>query len=357
MATRRAIYLPDTGRLEVITQTEIYVPTGSQSLVKVAYSAINPADLRHYYMGWNSYVAGYEWIGTVEAVGPDSPYKLGEVLFGFAKPGHKRPITAGAHQDYILAETFMTYRYPVGSGLDWKQVVSWPTGLLTVVDALFNCMGFAFPPLAKEGITGQDPKGRAILIWGGASTLGLFAIQLARFLGFSPILTTASAHNHATLLRLGATQCFDYRLPTVVDDIRAASKKPLTTVFDAVGAGMGFGEPEPKANVDLSTCSPELARRCVTDEKGDDVRLCCALPVEHDPRWGFCFPIREADTETEYARRLAGVVDWLLEHRGEVGYEVPRVRVVKGAEEGIRAIHDVFEGRTSMEKVVIEHPL
>ena len=58
----------------------------------------------------------------------------------------------------------MTYRYPVGSGLDWKQVISWPTGLLTVTDAFFNCLGFAFPPLEKEGITGEDPKGRAILI-------------------------------------------------------------------------------------------------------------------------------------------------------------------------------------------------
>jgi hypothetical protein len=40
--------------------TETYVATGAQSLISVKYSAINPADLRHYYMGFHSYVAGYE---------------------------------------------------------------------------------------------------------------------------------------------------------------------------------------------------------------------------------------------------------------------------------------------------------
>lgn len=60
MSATKSIYLEETGELSVREITETYVPTGEQSLVSVKYSAINPADLRHYYIGFHSYVAGYE---------------------------------------------------------------------------------------------------------------------------------------------------------------------------------------------------------------------------------------------------------------------------------------------------------
>lgn len=60
MAVSKAIYLEETGELTVHEITETYTPTDQQSLVSVKYSAINPADLRHYYIGFHSYVAGYE---------------------------------------------------------------------------------------------------------------------------------------------------------------------------------------------------------------------------------------------------------------------------------------------------------
>lgn len=84
---------------------ETYKPNGSQSLVKVTYSAIDPADIKHAYMGLCGSVAGYEWTGTVQLVGDDSPFSVGQNLFGLTMPGAQRPISAGAHQDYLLAES------------------------------------------------------------------------------------------------------------------------------------------------------------------------------------------------------------------------------------------------------------
>ncbi|KAI8627379.1 hypothetical protein F5Y19DRAFT_177139 [Xylariaceae sp. FL1651] len=374
--TRRAIYLPAAGNFEIITQSAAYVPTGSQILVRVSYSAVNPGDKRHLYMGLHSYVAGYEWIGTVEATGPESPYGVGEAVFGLAKFGHRRPIEIGAHQDLVLAETgtgSYTYRVPKGSEnqeQDLKSLVASPSALQTAADALFNCLGFAFPPTSnlpdQAKIDGADPKGRAILIWGGSSAVGLAAIYVAKQAGFGSIYTTASLKNHATLLALGATQCFDYRSPTVVDDIRSAvacsPNRKLSIVFDAVTTGTGFGEPATQDKLDLSKSSPALANRCLTDgPDAKDTYLCASLPLPSDPRWSFCLAIRnpkESPQIAEYNRKIEAFMAWALaDFSAKGGYRLPKITVVKGAEEGIQAINDVFEGKYSMEKLVIQHPL
>jgi NADPH:quinone reductase-like Zn-dependent oxidoreductase len=168
----RAIYLDDKADLSIREINEAYIPTGSQALIAVKYSAINPADLRHFYVGMHSFVAGYEWIGPVLAVGSSCPYRVGETLFGLANYGHRRPLHRGAHQDYLLADTLGTYRVPVDmvSAEDdearkqaWTQVVSWPVAAQTAVDMLFNKLDFAFPGI-KGLEKGADPRGRAILI-------------------------------------------------------------------------------------------------------------------------------------------------------------------------------------------------
>ncbi|KAI0452184.1 hypothetical protein F5B21DRAFT_351478 [Xylaria acuta] len=363
--SRTAIFIPASGVPELITQSASYVPTGTQVLVRVRYSAVNPADRRHFYMGVHSYVAGYEWLGVVEATGPHSSFSVGDTLFGLTEIGHRRPVELGAHQDLLLAETgpgTATYKVPDGVKGDdkWlRHLVAWPVALMTAADALSNCLGFAFPP-AKGVIDGIDPTGKAILIWGGSSAVGLGAIYVASKAGFGPIYTTASPKNHEALLAQGATRCFDYRSPTVVDDIRAAVAaepgRKLAVVFDAVATGTGFGKPKREgAEIDLEKSSPALAARCVSD---GTAKLCASLPLPHDPRWTFCLGRRDPG-ETEYIRRNEAFVTWALDQLAGSGsaFRMPKISVVKGAEAGIQAIHDVFEGRNSMEKYVIEHPM
>ncbi|KAI1754174.1 hypothetical protein F4782DRAFT_545061 [Xylaria castorea] len=362
---RTAIFIPASGVPELITQSASYVPTGTQVLVRVKYSAVNPADRRHFYMGMHSHVAGYEWIGIVEAAGPHAAFSVGDTLFGLTELGHRRPVELGAHQDLLLAKTgpgSATFKVPDGleRNDEWlRQLVAWPAALMTAADALFNCLNFAFPP-AKGVIDGDDPKGKAILIWGGSSAVGLAAIYLASKAGFGPIYTTASPKNHEALLALGATRCFNYRSPTVVDEIRAAvateSGRELAVVFDAVATGTGFGEPKREGvEIKLEKSSPALAARCVSDGVA---KFCASLPLPHDPLWTFCLGCREPG-ESEYIRRNEASVAWALDQLASSGsaFRMPKISVVKGAEAGIQAIQDVFEGRNSMEKYVIEHPM
>ncbi|ORY71631.1 uncharacterized protein BCR38DRAFT_462727 [Pseudomassariella vexata] len=340
----RAIYLDSTGTLSICSIPSPYTPT---------------ADLRHFYIGEHSYITEYDFIGPVVSTSPGSPFQVGDVVFGLAGFSRQRPSSDGAHQDFFLAEAEGTFKLPadVRSTLDeLTQVVSWPVGVQTAVDTLFNSLDFAFPPVAS--VKGADPKGRSILI-GGSSIVGLFTIQLAKIAGFFPIYTTASPHNHATLLELGATACFDYRSPTVVDDIRAAalaSGKELTVAFNAVTQGTSFGNPPSDKPLDVSQVSFTLARRCLTEGSNDGLRLCASLKVEDDPNWSFCLAVRPAEVWPEYHVRMKAILEWVYANH-KTAIKVPKIRVIKGAEEGIKAIYDVFEGRVSMEKVVIEHPM
>lgn len=111
-----------------------------------------------------------QYIGPVIATGPESPFEKGDILFGIAQVGHKRPLHAGAHQDYVLVEPFLTYKLPQHLAMDegqWAQAVGWPVGILTAIDALFNCMGFGFQGKDENGdwvVSGTDPRGKSLLI-------------------------------------------------------------------------------------------------------------------------------------------------------------------------------------------------
>ena len=80
------------------------------------------------------------------------------------------------------------------------------------------------------------PTGQAVLVWGGSTSVGSNAIQLAVAAGYE-VITTCSPKNFDYVKRLGASQAFDYRGNAVVGEIVAALKgKKLAGAF-AVAAG------------------------------------------------------------------------------------------------------------------------
>ena len=94
------------------------------------------------------------------------------------------------------------------------------------------------PDLPNTSTSGRTPT--SILVLGGSSSVGAAAIQLLRLACPSlPILATSSPQHHAHLASLGATKLFDYRSPTVVSDIKAASPDAsgVDMIIDCVDAG------------------------------------------------------------------------------------------------------------------------
>ncbi len=91
-----------------------------------------------------------------------------------------------------------------------------------------------------KGISTEGQTPSSVLVLGGSSATGAAVIQLLRKAYASlPILATSSAKHHARLRDLGATYVADYKSPSVVADIKAASPDGagVDVIIDCVSAG------------------------------------------------------------------------------------------------------------------------
>ena len=150
-STRTVIYLsPDGPVLKDIS--EPYRPTGDQSLLRVNYSGINPADIKHATIGLHSSVAGYDMSGEVLEIGPDSPFKPGDKIFGINPTGFARSLYMGAYQDFAIASSRFWYKLLLTGKLGLREAATLPVMTLTATDGLFNLLGLGFP---EAGITGS----------------------------------------------------------------------------------------------------------------------------------------------------------------------------------------------------------
>lgn len=67
-------------------------------------------------------------------------------------------------------------------------------------------------------VTKPKSANKVLLVWGGSSSCGGAAIQLAVASGVT-VVSTASTKNHAFVKGLGATAVVDYNSPTVAQDL------------------------------------------------------------------------------------------------------------------------------------------
>ncbi|KAF4880839.1 Trans-enoyl reductase fsdC [Colletotrichum siamense] len=328
-----SIWLGEDGKSSRRQVSDTYKPTGAGTLVHIKYCGINPADKKHFLMGLHSFIAGYEFSGVVVKPGPESPFHVGDVVF---------------------------------EGMGLPEAAATVLVAQTVFDGLLNCLEFGFP---AAGIPGSKPTDRSILIWGGASGVGMAAIQIAKTMGFGSIFVTASPRNHHGLMGLGATQCFDYSNPKVVRDIQSAAKKTdsgdLSVVFDAVVAGadplLPLAERPP-----FEESSPFLAKRCCVagESRTEDLKLVSVLPVSDDTAYkhAMCWrPHGDKDfiggaQSPEFPHRVRVAMDWLAQHHRDC-WRIPRLTIVKGAQAGIGAMERSAAGEVSFEKIVLDHPL
>ena len=107
-----------------------------------------------------------------------------------------------------------------------------PLGISTASAGLYQ-KGFLALPFPSEK---PDTLDRTVLIWGGSSSVGSCAIQLAVASGLD-VVTTASPRNFKYCKDLGAKQCFDYHDSDVEDQIvKALEGKTVVGAYHAVGA-------------------------------------------------------------------------------------------------------------------------
>lgn len=198
-------------------------PAAREVLIKVHATALNRADIlqregKYPPPEGASPLLGLEVAGEVEALGKDvTRWKVGDKVFGLL-PG-------GGYAEYAVMHEDMAM--PVPLGWDYTKAVAVPEVFLTAFQAL--------------SWIGKLQAGETVLLHAGASGVGTAAIQLARSMG-ATVLVTASAGKHTLCHELGAMHTIDYRQGPFLEEVQNLTDgRGVDLIVDPVG-GDYFGQ-------------------------------------------------------------------------------------------------------------------
>ncbi|KAL1798549.1 hypothetical protein ACET3X_002586 [Alternaria dauci] len=220
-----------------IVQVPTAAPVEQQVRVRVEWTASTPLDLHQNdgaLLVKHPQVLGDSIAGTVVEVGPDAKrLKVADKVFGFTW----RTQMEKAHQEFCTTDEWLLAKLPDGFTL--AEAVTLPNNFVTVFHSLTTDLALEMPWPKIESYVPVH-VGAPILIWGGSSSVGQFAIQILRYYGYRNILATASRKNHEKLRSLGANLVFDYNSADVVVSIlEAGGDEGIPLVFDCIGSQSG----------------------------------------------------------------------------------------------------------------------
>ena len=280
--SNKAAILKEAKSSFTIEDRPIPSPTGHEILVKSHAIAINPVDglMQHTGFFINNYpvILGSDTAGTVEAVGPEvKHFKKGDRIAGFAPSIATGKLDHGAFQQYPLLLEAACVKLP--DHVSFEQGTTLPMAIATSGGAIF--LYLEIPRFTTKQTGG-------FLVWGGSSSVGTAAVQIAAALGFK-VFAVSSKHNHEYVKSLGATEVFDYNDSNVVKHITSAAKEAgveIKYAYDAVSTKAslphamavleeyGGGKlvtvlpwPEDVKKTDKVTVSQTTAFRVLTDQQ------------------------------------------------------------------------------------------
>ncbi|MFR9778815.1 NAD(P)H-quinone oxidoreductase [Micromonospora sp. MS34] len=215
-----AMTIPKPGGPEALVWSEVPDPEPGpgEVLVEVRASAVNRADLLQRQgqypppPGAPAY-PGLECSGVVAALGPGvSGWAVGdEVCALLAGGGYAERVAVPAGQ--LL---------PVPAGVDLVDAAALPEVACTVWSNVVQLARLA--------------RGETLLVHGGGSGIGTFAVQLGVALGATVVVTARSA-KHERLRELGAAHAIDYREQDFVEEVRRVTDgRGADVILDIMGA-------------------------------------------------------------------------------------------------------------------------
>ena len=207
----------------------------NEILIRNAAIAINPLDwiLQDVaLLPWLDYPAilGSDVSGEVAAVGGAvGRFKVGDRVIGQAVGTTVNQPAQGAFQHHTIVLDHMAA--PIPNNIAFADAAVLPLGLGTAASGLYGRTQLALaPPL-------HSPTARpeVVLVWGGSSSVGCNAIQLAVASGYRCV-ATASARNVGLLKELGASEVLDHSSPAIVEDVIEAMRgRSLAGTLHATG--------------------------------------------------------------------------------------------------------------------------
>lgn len=339
----QAAIIPQKGGPLSVVDRATPEPGPNDVLIQVRAIAVNPVDYYQRDLGMPpvpSYpaVVGSDVAGLVVKAGSNvsNAPPCGSRAIAFASSYYQGGSQDyGAFQEYVLAQSEGVIALP--DALSFEEGAVLPLAVLTALSS-WTTIGI---PLGTK-YTPQDKQ--AVLIWGGASSVGTFAVQSAKLMGFT-VYTTASAKNHEYLRKLGADVVFDYKASDVVSQIIDTVKKNGVILRTALSAVEGSLQP----TLDV-----------LKNTKGDAVAkvahappLLPGAPTLEGVEIKFVLPPMDPAERSEHMYKCFHV--WLRDglNSGTV-VPSPRVQVEAGGLEGLNKALDTLKAGVSGAKIVVQ---
>ncbi|MEO3874056.1 NAD(P)H-quinone oxidoreductase [Nonomuraea sp. B12E4] len=210
----RAIEITEPGGPEALEWHEVPDPPVGRGdvLIDVTASAVNRADVLQRQGFYNpppgaSPYPGLEVAGVVAEVGADvEQFKAGDQVCALLGGGGYAERVAVPWQQVM----------PVPDGVTTREAAGLPEVACTVWSNVF--------------MIGRLRRGETLLVHGGASGIGTFAVQLAKALGSHVVATVGSAAKGERVRELGADEVINYREEDFAEKVQA------DVILDIMGA-------------------------------------------------------------------------------------------------------------------------
>ncbi|KAI1191666.1 GroES-like protein [Nemania serpens] len=215
--THDALVLVDTRTPYEVRKFPTVAPKGDEILINMKWTASTPLDL-HQADGAllieHPTRVGSAGAGVVVEVGPDvKHFQVGDRVFGFAPPLKPEWRT---RQEYCTVPEWTYGKIP--DRISFEEAATLPDNLVTAFNTISADLKLP-TPWPKPADYSPPRANERVLVWGAASSVGQLTIQVLAYYGYKRIVATASAQHHAHIRDLGASEVYDYRSASVVEDL------------------------------------------------------------------------------------------------------------------------------------------
>ncbi|CAA9960806.1 hypothetical protein CFE70_004182 [Pyrenophora teres f. teres 0-1] len=218
-----------------VTIKDVPMPTPGpdQVVIKVIVSGSNPKDWKMpaYNVEPNTN-SGDDIAGLIHSVGANVyEFKPGDRVASF----HKMLTPGGSFAEYAIGHAHTTFHIP--HSVSFEAAATLPLASMTAAIGLHQRMSLPDPWSSKPA-TATSPT--PLVVYGGASAVGAFAIKLARHAGIHPIIAVAgrgATYVESLIDRAAGDTIIDYRSGSdaIVSGIKSAlGGQKLHYAYDAV---------------------------------------------------------------------------------------------------------------------------
>lgn len=229
--TNVAAWLDAAGSPFSIREAPMPTPGPDEVVMEPFALAVNPVDAFRQSLGMM--ISTYPWIlgvdgaGVITAVGDQvraNDFKVGDRVIAVADEWFINKSSNAMWQKYVALGTKLMAKLP--DNVSFTDGVVLPLGTSTAAGMLFEreTMNLSWPVNATAGISAPSARSKngvekeVVIVWGGSSSVGACAIQLAKAAGYR-VVATARKANHGLVSECGADAAFDYTDSNAVTEL------------------------------------------------------------------------------------------------------------------------------------------